>query len=181
MIADGVRKVMADTNCKLDVACAWTIPAKSTLANHSGFSPSQLVFGQNPEPLSVVSDKLPALKSVSSSEIVRFNLKALHAARQEIVKFESGEQLKRALRRNVRNLDSSVIENGDEVYFKRNDSPEWRGAGIVIGKDGKQVIVRHGGTFAQVHVCRSSRAACNLAISTKLLYRGSSFVRQLSC
>ena len=48
VIADGVRKVMADTNCKLDVALAWTISARNTLTNHSGFSPSQLVFGQNP-------------------------------------------------------------------------------------------------------------------------------------
>ena len=53
------------------------------------------------------------------------------------MKFESDDRLKRALRHNVRSSDSSVIENGDEVYYKRNDSPEWRGPGIVIGKDGK--------------------------------------------
>ena len=163
VIADGVRKVMADTNCKLDVALAWTISARNTLANHSGFSPSQLVFGQNPGLPNVFSDKLPALESVSSSEIVRSNLNALHAARQEFVKFESDERLKRALRHNVRATDSSIIENGDEVFYKRNDSPEWRGPGIVIGKDGKQVIVRHGGTYVRVHVCRISKTPSDVA------------------
>merc|ERR1719423_303100 len=81
----------------------------------------------------------------------------MHAARQEFVKFESNDRLKRALRHNVRPTDSSIIENGDEVYYKRNDSPEWRGPGNVIGKDGKVVIVRHGGTYVRVHVCRLSK------------------------
>ena len=158
VIADGVRKVMADTDCALDVALAWTVSARNALANHSGFSPNQLVFGQNPGLPNVFSDKIPALENISSSDTVRTNLNAMHSARQEFIKFESSDRLKRALRHNVRPTDSSIIENGDEVFYKRNDSPEWRGPGIVIGKDGKVVIVRHGGTYVRVHVCRLSRA-----------------------
>jgi len=159
VIADGVRKVIADTNCTVDVALAWTVSARNCLANHSGFSPNQLVFGQNPALPNVFSDKPPALEEHSSSDIVRINLTAMHAARQEFVKFESNEKLRRALRHNIRATDSTTIENGEEVFYKRNDSPEWRGPGVVIGRDGKQFLVKHGGTYVRVHECRISRAA----------------------
>lgn len=43
---------------------------------------------------------------------------------------------------------------GDKVYYKRVDSPEWRGPGVVIGQDGAVVFVRHGGTCVRVHYLR---------------------------
>ena len=162
VIGHGVRKVMADTNCTVDVALAWTISARNCLANHSGFSANQLVFGRNPALPNVFCDRLPALEETSSSDIVRNNLNAMHVARQQFMKFESSERLRRALRHNVRPTDGSNIASGDEVYYKRNESPEWRGPGIVIGRDGKVFIVKHGGTYVRVHVCRISRAPCGV-------------------
>ena len=40
------------------------------------------------------------------------------------------------------------------MFYKRNGCNIWRGPGIVIGRDGKQVIVKHGGSMVRVHICR---------------------------
>lgn len=158
VIGDIVRKIMADSKCELEVALAWAVSARNVLTNFTGFSPNQLVFGHNPGLPNVFTNNPPALESASASEIVRNNLNALHLARQEFVKFESGERLARALRHNIRSSDLNDVQNGDEVFYKRNNSSEWHGPGIVIGKDGKQVLVRHGGVYVRVHVCRLARA-----------------------
>ena len=158
VLADSVRKIMSDSNCSVDVALAWSVAARNSLSNHSGFSANQLVFGQNPNLPNAFINKPPALEHVSTSDIVRENLNAMHSARENFLKFESCEKLKRALRHNIRSSDGSHIENGAEVFYKRNDGHEWRGPGVVIGRDGKQFIVRHGGTFVRVHVCRLTKS-----------------------
>ena len=56
-------------------------------------------------------------------------------------------------------LDSIPItlygEVGDKVYYKKEG--EWRGSSIVIGRDGKVVIVKHGSNVREVrrvHITR---------------------------
>ena len=46
------------------------------------------------------------------------------------------------------------IQIGDLVYFKRKDSDRYRGTAKVIGKDGKNVILKYGGLVNTVHLCR---------------------------
>ena len=158
VIGDIVRKIMADSRCDLDVALAWAVSARNALTNYAGFSPNQLVFGQNPGLPNVCENDPPALNPTLTSDIVRVNLNALHLARQEFVKTESSERLSRALRHNIRSSDLNDIQNGDEVFYKRNDSHEWHGPGVVIGRDGKQILVRHGSVYVRVHVCRLTHA-----------------------
>ena len=59
------------------------------------------------------------------------------------------------------------------VYYKRNDSNVWRGPGVVIGRDGKQVLVKHGGVYIRVNVCRlmSSQLPCIIAVAENSLRR----------
>lgn len=154
VIGDMVRKIMADNGCDLEVALAWAVSARNALTNYLGFAPNQLVFGNNPSLPNVSTNALPALEPVVSSEIVRNHLNALHSARQGFIKAESSERLARALRHNIRSSDHEELVNGAEVYYKRNDSNEWRGPGIIIGRDGKQFLVKHGGGYVRVHECR---------------------------
>ena len=39
---------------------------------------------------------------------------------------------------------------GDKVYYKKEKEKMWRGPAIVIGRDGKNVIVKHGGLLREV-------------------------------
>ena len=154
VIGDSVRKIIADSKCSVEIALAWAVSARNSLSNNSGFSPNQLVFGRNPCYPNVFSDMPPALNPSPSSDLVRQNLNAMHTAREAFVKYESSEKLRRALRHNIRSNESSEIEIGDHVYYKRNNSHEWHGPGTVIGREGKQFLVRHGGIYVRVHECR---------------------------
>ena len=147
-----VMKILDDKNCDIQMALAWAVSARNAYDNNSGYSPNQLVFGFNPAIPDIYNSRIPGLEEVTMSEIVRRNLNALHLARQEFVKFESDEKIKRALRHNVRKSNIDDLSNGDEVYYKRNDANEWRGPGKVIDIDGKIVIVKHGGHYVKVHI-----------------------------
>ena len=151
-----VKKIMDDTKCNIDVALAWAVAARNALHNFGGFSPNQLVFGYNPIIPNICDSQPPMLSSRTNSQIVADNLNAMHSARQKFVENESSEKIKRALSHQVRsgyeNIDN--LKNGDFVYYKRNNNDEWHGPGTVIGMDGKQILVRHGGEYVRVHICR---------------------------
>ena len=84
MISSMLDKIINEAGCKLEVALSWAINAKNCLHNVYGFSPSQLVFGQNPNLPSVLNDKLPALGGTTSSEEVAKHLNAKHEARKAL-------------------------------------------------------------------------------------------------
>ena len=134
-----VEKIILDSNCGAQVALLWAVAARNALVNFSGFSPNQLVFGFNPAVPDVFNSNPPALEPVTSSQVVSENLRAMHSAREEFLKCESSEKIMRALRTNIRSTPSELVNNGDSLYYKRNDSHEWRGPGTVIGRDGKLV------------------------------------------
>ena len=157
VLADSVRKIVDDVSCDVDVALAWAVSARNALANNLGFSPNQLVFGRNPVVPTVLVDDPPAFEPGTSSGILRDNLNAMHQARELFTKAEASEKLRRALKHNIRESDAQDITNGDEVHYKRNGENQWRGPGTVIGRDGKQVLVKHGGVYVRAHVCRLTR------------------------
>ena len=39
------------------------------------------------------------------------------------------------------------------VYNKRKSLDKWKGPGTVIGKENKQILVKHGGYYIRVHPC----------------------------
>ena len=67
VIGNMMEKVLLDVGCSLEVALAWCLSAKNALLNAHGYSPNQLVFGYNPNFLSVIENKLPALEGVTQA------------------------------------------------------------------------------------------------------------------
>ena len=47
-----------------------------------------------------------------------------------------------------------MYQNADNVYYKRDKSSEWHGPARVLGKDGAQHLLKHGGVYIRVHPCK---------------------------
>ena len=154
VVGGAVDKIQEEVDCSVEVALCWAINAKNCLQNVYGFSPHQLVFSKNPNLPSVFEDKLPALEGVSGSKLVATHLNALHKAREEFIKLEASEKLRRALRAQTRTHNNTKYFSGDEVFYKRDDDNRWKGPGRVIGQDGSKVLIKIPTGLISVHTCR---------------------------
>jgi transposase InsO family protein len=118
-----MNKVMESEQCGYEMALSWALMAKNCLHNVLGYSPHQLVYGENPNLPSTLTDKPPALEGTTMSELVGKHISALHNARRAFTEAEFSDRIRRALRKNVRTSDESY-STGDKVYYKRHDSNE---------------------------------------------------------
>ena len=161
IIDDSVSKIMAEQpDCSLKVALAWAVNAKNCLHMVGGYSPYQLVFGRNPKLPCAISDNPPALEGTTSSEVIAKHLNASHSARKAFMAAEASEKIRRALKHQIRPT-GRVFSNGELVYFKREDTLEWKGPATVIGHDGKTVILKYGSNIVRVHETRIKETAYN--------------------
>ena len=151
IIGEAVAKIQEDIHCSVEIALCWALNAKNSLQNIYGFSPHQLVFGKNPNLPTVFNDRLPALEGVTGSELIAHHLNAQHAARQQMIKLESSEKLRRALRAQTRTHNNIRYLSGDEVFYKRDKDNRWRGPGRVVGQDGSKVLVKIPTGLISVH------------------------------
>ena len=143
-------KLRADyPKTSLNILLKWANMAKNSLQMWTGYSSYQIVFGTNPKLPNVMTDRVPALESGKDNMSFNRHISALHTARQEFVKTESSERIKRALRSRVR-ASEKVFQTGDRVYYKRPGSVKWLGPARVIGQDGKVVFAIHGGHLVRV-------------------------------
>ena len=153
LIGSMIDKLIDSQHCSLEMALAWSVNAKNSLSNVYGYSPYQLVFGKNPNVPSILTDKIPALEGVTSSQVIADHLNAITAARKAYVEAESCGKIKRALVRKTRPVTSFIFETGQKVYFKRRDDDTWKGPATVIGKEKSQIFIKHGGIYARVNPC----------------------------
>ena len=152
-LTEMLLKVKHDKQLNWETALSWALMAKNSLQNVHGYSPYQLVFGRNPNLPSTLIDRPPALEGTTTSDVVKNHINALHSAKESFVRAECSERIRRALRKQIR-PSPDHCESGDKIYYKRPDSQEWKGPGVVIGQDGPIVFVRHGGMVVRVHKCR---------------------------
>ena len=141
----------------LDTRLAYVCMSKNNLYNNNGFSLGQVMFGRNPSLPSVLVDTPPALSALSQSDMIAKHISLTYSTRGKYVQAENSDRVRRAVRHNVRSSKCD-INSGDWVYFRRQSMPNWRGAGRVIGVDGKVIFVRHGSLCHRVHqrrdICR---------------------------
>ena len=148
-------KVMKD-NPGMDpvIALAWAVTAKNGYPMHGGYSSFQLVFGKQPTLPNLMTDKLPALEGVTTSQSVAAHINAMYGARKEFMSALCDERIRRALRHKVRAVERRYT-SGEEVYYKRDsDRAQWRGPATVIGNRGALHFLVHQGELVRVAACR---------------------------
>ena len=155
-------------NLDLEAKLAWAGMAKNSLQMVYGYSPNQLVFGQNPKLPNVVQDGPGSWESITSSETIAKHLNLLHAARKGFLQSESCQKLKTALKAKIRCMEY-IYQQGDIVYYKRAKDGRWMGPGKVVFQDGKVIFVRNGANLIRVSVNRIVKAGTEL--SKKVLAR----------
>ena len=154
MLYETTMKTMEDVRCGSETALAWAVSAKNSLQNESGYSPNQLVLGQNGRLPSLLNDAPPALHSTTNSDLVRENLNALHKARENFIKSEASERIRKALKHNVRTYSEVDFQSGDKVYYKRRKTKGWKGPAKVLGKESNFVLIRQGSSYYRCHPCQ---------------------------
>ena len=153
MLYETMLKTQEDTKCSKETALAWAVSAKNSLQNVYGYSPNQLVLGQNVTLPSVVEDQPPALDQPEKSQLVRENLNAMHKARQSYVKSEASEKIRRALKHNIRTYSEETFHPGEKVFYKIRQEKKWRGPAKVLGKESNFVLIRQGASYFRCHPC----------------------------
>ena len=154
LLYETMMKTKEDTCCDYETALAWAVSAKNCLQSHLGYSPNMLVFGKNVNLPMISNSSLPALETNNMQDVVRSNLNALHKARENFVKAEASERIKRALRHKTRTYCEVEYSAGEKVLFKRRNEKRWRGPGIVLGKDSNFILIRHGAQIYRCHPCQ---------------------------
>ena len=92
------KMMTADKNLKKspDIALSWALVASNSLDNVRGRSPSQIVFGQNPNIPTMQTTGPPGLEEVDTDTVISDHISAMHLARQEYIKVESDKVVKEA-------------------------------------------------------------------------------------
>ena len=149
-------KIIADLpKISKEMALNYAVGIRNCFLQVNGFTPAQLVLGQNPRLPSAFNDELPALEGVSSSEIIEKNLNAMASARKAFVRAEISSKIRKALKHPVRKSSDTFYKQGDAVFYKLDVKKEWQGVATVIGIEGKNVVViKHGSSIRRVHPCR---------------------------
>ena len=144
-----------DPSMSAEVALTWALTAKNTLQNVSGYSPFQIVFGQNPSLPSVYTAGPPGLEEVVMSKMVADHINALFLAREAYIAGESDRTLKAALKQRIYKRGED-INIGDWIYFNKNG--KWNGPVKVSAKDGKSLYVVRAGKLLTVNSDHSQLA-----------------------
>ena len=167
IIANMLDMILEDQQLDLVIALSWWLNAKNSLANGHGFSPFQLVFGQNPKLPSIFNDKPPAFTPSDTNQVLNDNLIALHEAKEAFISSENSEKIRSALSTNIRTSGDAKFITGNKVYYKRANDRRWKGPASVIGQDGQQVLVKYGSHYIRVHPCRLTLERTPITIQSK--------------
>ena len=135
-------------------ALMWAVLAKNTLENVSGYSPFQIVFGEQPQLPSVYTSGPPGLEEVVMNKKVADNINAMHLSRKAYIECESDRVLKQALKQRIYQRGNDV-DIGHWIYFCNKPSSKgrskWEGPVKVVGKDKKTLYVVRGGKLLSIN------------------------------
>ena len=143
------KMLMTDPSLKAEVALCWAVNAKNSLTNYQGFSPSQIVFGENPRLPALYSAGPPGHEEVVMSKSMADHINAMHLGREAFIECEADRVLKTALRKRVYARNDN-IGPGDWIYFK-NKSKRWEGPIKVTTCNGKLLYAVRAGSLLTIN------------------------------
>ena len=143
------KMLMADASLKPEIALCWAVNAKNSLTNYQGFSPSQIVFGENPRLPALYSAGPPGHEEVIMSKSMADHINAMHLGREAFIECEADRVLKTALRKRVYARNDN-IGPGDWIYFK-NKSKRWEGPIKVTTCSGKLLYAVRAGSLLTIN------------------------------
>lgn len=141
-------KLKHDHNIDNKIVQSWSVMAENSWQNIYAYSLYQLVFGRNPNILSVLNYWLSALQVTATNEIMKNPINSLHRARQPFSNVESSDKIRKALHIH------QIIVYLFTKYTMRLDNQEWRALDFVIVQDSPVTFIRHGEIFMRAHKCR---------------------------
>lgn len=135
-------------------ALAWAVNAKNSFPMFNGFSSFQLVFGKNPTMPNILTDKLPALNGVTTSQSLADHIQGIYAGRQAFTEALCSDRIRTALRHKVRAVEKEYRQ-GDKVYYRRDGGGHmWKGPATVLGRKGTVYFIVHQSQVYRVAGCR---------------------------
>ena len=127
-----MEKMMADDkNLKATEALDHSLFAKNIEPNNKGFSPFQIVYGNNPSVPGISNSTPPSLSTTFASQDVRNHIQNINKAREVFRAADNDERIKRALKSRLSSYTEEHFQTEDKVYFKENDKIQWSGPGTV--------------------------------------------------
>ena len=156
LIADCFDKLLNEMpNADPRIILAWATNAKNSLASTHGYSPYTLVFGRTPTiPGLDTVEMITTMNSSTVSKVLCDHLNAMYQSRVAFQKSNNESKIKRALKGRIPNVEEHYV-TGDKVYFRKANQKRWCGPATVIGKDGKVIFLRQGGSMLRVHATKS--------------------------
>lgn len=136
------------------ILLAWATNGKNSLSNTYGHSPYTLVFGRTPSIPSLDSvEMITTMNESTANKVLADHLNVMYLSRSAFLKANNSDKVKRALKSRIPNSEEEYF-SGDRVYFRRRNMRRWCGPATVIGKDGKIVFLRQGGSIMRVHATK---------------------------
>ena len=118
--------------------------AKNTMTNVAGFSSYQIVTGSNPKIPGVPYNDPPANEHETESEAMKKRLESMFKSREEYMKWENDNRLKKALNSRMAAPKLEHYETGEEVWYRHGKEGIWQGPASVIGQQNKLIYLRQG-------------------------------------
>jgi hypothetical protein len=124
--------------------------AKNTDTNQTGFSPIQLMTGQNPK-FPGLSESNPASSNLDSSSKYMKTLKSIDSARVKMREVDCDVKLKKVRSERINPNVERFYKLGDPVFFYDDKKKQWKKATALI-RLGKTLYLRFGNFLRRVAI-----------------------------
>ena len=148
------KMLAADPQMTEQNALDYALHARNMETNNKGFSPFQIVYGENPKIPGILTSNPHSLSEKYESEDLKNHILKVQMAREAFREADANERLKRGLKARINKYNDEVIFPGDKVYFKQDDKTEWSGPSKVLGVDGKVGLIKYRNNVKRVHTSK---------------------------